>query len=139
VGGICTNGRASVPMMPQRVHTMRGPNDGTGTSSGCAHDRPVVALPATHVERPHAVGADVAEGHRRPCLRWCASAEPRPCDLRAGGCQGRASLAPNARRATREKTAGHPEPGERAWAGSGPAGSQARRPTTAIELPAANS
>jgi hypothetical protein len=26
-------GRASAPMIPQRVHTMRGPNDGTGTSS----------------------------------------------------------------------------------------------------------
>jgi hypothetical protein len=26
-------GRASAPMMPQRVHTMRGPNDGTGMSS----------------------------------------------------------------------------------------------------------
>jgi hypothetical protein len=24
-------GRASAPMMPQRVHTMRGPNVGTGT------------------------------------------------------------------------------------------------------------
>ena len=24
-------GRASAPMMPHRVHTMRGPNDGTGT------------------------------------------------------------------------------------------------------------
>jgi hypothetical protein len=27
-------------------------------------DRPMVALPARHVERPHAVGAHVAEGHR---------------------------------------------------------------------------
>jgi hypothetical protein len=27
-------GRASTPRMPQRVHTMRGPNVGTGTSSG---------------------------------------------------------------------------------------------------------
>jgi hypothetical protein len=29
-------GRASAPMIPQRVHTMRGPNDGTGTSLGQA-------------------------------------------------------------------------------------------------------
>jgi hypothetical protein len=28
-----------------------------------AHDRPVVAYPAAHVERPHAVGAHVAERH----------------------------------------------------------------------------
>jgi hypothetical protein len=27
-------GRASAPMMPQFVHTMRGPNDGTGMSLG---------------------------------------------------------------------------------------------------------
>jgi hypothetical protein len=27
-------GRASAPMIPHRVHTMRGPNDGTGMSSG---------------------------------------------------------------------------------------------------------
>jgi hypothetical protein len=33
-----------------------------------AQDRPVVAQPAAHVERPHAVGAHVAEGHRRACL-----------------------------------------------------------------------
>jgi hypothetical protein len=32
-GCSCQFGRASAPMMPQRVHTMRGPNDGTGTSS----------------------------------------------------------------------------------------------------------
>jgi len=29
----------------------------------------VVALPAAHVERPHAVGAHVAEGHGRAGLR----------------------------------------------------------------------
>jgi hypothetical protein len=29
-----------------------------------AQDRPVVALPAAHVERPHAVGAHVAQRHR---------------------------------------------------------------------------
>jgi hypothetical protein len=29
-------GRASAPMIPQRVHTMRGPNDGTGMSSAAA-------------------------------------------------------------------------------------------------------
>ena len=40
-----------------------------------AQDRPVVALPAAHVERPHAVGAHVAEGHRRASLgSWCAHA-----------------------------------------------------------------
>ena len=27
-------GRASAPMMPQAVHIIRGPNHGTGTSSG---------------------------------------------------------------------------------------------------------
>jgi hypothetical protein len=33
VGLSCQFGRESAPMMPQRVQTMRGPNDGTGTSS----------------------------------------------------------------------------------------------------------
>jgi hypothetical protein len=39
-------------------------------------DRPVVAQPAAHVERPHAVGAHVVEGHRRSGLgSWsCAHA-----------------------------------------------------------------
>jgi hypothetical protein len=32
-GGFCQFGRASAPMIPHRVHTMRGPNVGTGTSS----------------------------------------------------------------------------------------------------------
>jgi hypothetical protein len=32
-GCSCQFGRASAPMMPQRVHTIRGPNVGTGTSS----------------------------------------------------------------------------------------------------------
>jgi hypothetical protein len=27
-------GRASAPMIPQTVHTMRGPKDGAGTASG---------------------------------------------------------------------------------------------------------
>jgi hypothetical protein len=31
-----------------------------------AHDRPLVALPARHVERPHTVGAHVAEDHGFP-------------------------------------------------------------------------
>jgi hypothetical protein len=40
-----------------------------------AQDRPVVAQPAAHVERPHAVGAHVAQGHGRPGLRSrCAHA-----------------------------------------------------------------
>jgi hypothetical protein len=30
-GGSSQFGRASAPTMPQRVHTMRGPNVGTGT------------------------------------------------------------------------------------------------------------
>jgi hypothetical protein len=38
-----------------------------------AHDRPMVALPAAHVERPRAVGAHVAEG----TLDWPAAALPR--------------------------------------------------------------
>jgi hypothetical protein len=33
-GCSCQCGRASAPMMPHRVHTMRGPNDGTVTWSG---------------------------------------------------------------------------------------------------------
>ena len=60
-------GRASAPMMPHRVHTIRGPNVGTGTWSGhCfhVHDRPVVALPAGHDERAGTVFTHVAEGHR---------------------------------------------------------------------------
>jgi hypothetical protein len=60
-------GRASAPMIPHRVHTMRGPNDGTGTWSGhgsAPQDRPMVALPPRHFERPHAVGAHVAQCHR---------------------------------------------------------------------------
>jgi hypothetical protein len=56
-------------------------------AAACAHHAPVpardlatgprsrlVALPATHVERPHAVGAHVAEGHSRPHLRWLSCA-----------------------------------------------------------------
>jgi hypothetical protein len=41
-----------------------------------AQHRPVVAQPTAHVERPHAIGAHVAEGHWRPGLRsWlCAHA-----------------------------------------------------------------
>jgi hypothetical protein len=34
-------------------------------------DIELMALPAAHVERPHAVGAHVAEGHWRPGLRVC--------------------------------------------------------------------
>jgi hypothetical protein len=30
----CQFGRTSAPTMPQRVHTIRGPNVGTGTSFG---------------------------------------------------------------------------------------------------------
>jgi hypothetical protein len=33
-----------------------------------AQDRPVVAQRTAHVERPHTVGAHVAERHLRPCL-----------------------------------------------------------------------
>jgi hypothetical protein len=47
-------GRASAPTIPQFVDTIRGPNDGTGTSSD-AQDRPVVPYPAANVERSHAV------------------------------------------------------------------------------------
>jgi hypothetical protein len=38
-------------------------NAGTGRDRATSpnSDRPMVALPARHVERPHAVGADVAE------------------------------------------------------------------------------
>ena len=69
-GRSCQFGRASAPMMPHRVQTMPGPNDGTAMSSGHrSEDRPVVALPAAHVERPHSVSMHVAEGHRRASLR----------------------------------------------------------------------
>jgi hypothetical protein len=59
-------GRASAPMIPHRVHTMRGPKHWHVIRPRVrAHDRPVVALPAAHVERPHAVGAHVATAKRR--------------------------------------------------------------------------
>jgi len=35
-GCSCQFGRASAPMIPQRVHTIRGPNVGTGTGHGSA-------------------------------------------------------------------------------------------------------
>jgi hypothetical protein len=66
------------PMISQRVHTMHGPNvryrHVVIWPRVRAQDRPVVALPAAHVERPHAVAAHVAQCHRRPGLRsWsCA-------------------------------------------------------------------
>jgi hypothetical protein len=65
-GCSCQFGRASAPMIPHRVHTMRGAERWHWHVIGprvCAHDGPVVALPARHVERPHSVGAHVAEGH----------------------------------------------------------------------------
>jgi hypothetical protein len=70
-------GRASAPMIPHLVHTIRGAEcwhwHVISPAVG-AQDRPVVAQPAAHVQRPHAVGAHVAEGHRRASLRsWsCA-------------------------------------------------------------------
>jgi hypothetical protein len=57
--------------MPHRVHTMRRPNVGTamvGPTIGAQH-RLMMALPAGHRDRPHAVGAHVAECHWRPGLR----------------------------------------------------------------------
>jgi hypothetical protein len=42
-----------------------------------AQDRPVVAQPAAHVERPHAVGAHVAEGH------WRSRQPPWPLPAKA--------------------------------------------------------
>jgi len=60
-------GRASAPMIPQRVHTMRGPNDGNRhdivPGLGTEH-RFMVTVPARHRERPHAVAPHVAERHR---------------------------------------------------------------------------
>jgi hypothetical protein len=64
--------RASAPMIPQQVYTIarsERPHRHVIWPRIGAQDRPVVALPAAHVERPHAVGAHVAEGHRRPGLR----------------------------------------------------------------------
>ncbi len=62
-GGSFQLGRASAPTIPQRVHTMWGPNVGTATSFGHQH-RLMVTVPARHVERPHAALAHVAECHR---------------------------------------------------------------------------
>jgi hypothetical protein len=57
-------GRASAPIMAQRVHTMRGPNDGTGTKSDHGSALRIARRwHCQHVEPPHAVGAQVAEGH----------------------------------------------------------------------------
>jgi hypothetical protein len=51
-----------------------------------AHDRPVVALPAAHVEPPHAVGAHVADGHWRPGLRsWSFAHGGRSSAARRAG------------------------------------------------------
>jgi hypothetical protein len=60
-------GRASAPTMPQRVHTIRGPNVGTGTSSG--HGSALMIARWWHCqqdtssERADAVRPHVAEGH----------------------------------------------------------------------------
>jgi hypothetical protein len=77
--------RASAPMIPHRVHTMRGPNVGTGTSSAqvsalrmarwwhCQQDTSSERTPF----------ARVAEGHR---LDWRSMSSRRraKCDLRHG-------------------------------------------------------
>jgi hypothetical protein len=55
-----------------------------------AQDRPVVALPAAHFERPHAVGTHVAEGHGRSDLRsWsmCSCAEDTASAASSESCQ----------------------------------------------------
>jgi hypothetical protein len=59
-------GLTSAPIIPQLVHTMRGPNDGTVTSPGRidVHDPLVPALMALDRERPHAVVPHVREVHR---------------------------------------------------------------------------
>jgi hypothetical protein len=70
---VCADDSAARPEC--RYRHIIGPRIGT-------QDRPVVALPARHVERPHAVGAHVAEGH------WVAGWGSR----RLGGRSGAASL-----------------------------------------------
>jgi hypothetical protein len=70
----------------------------------------VVTQPAAHVERPHAVGAHVAEGHWRPGLRsWsCAHAGE---DIRASSAtasSGRCVLLRNTVPDQGEGRRGHP-------------------------------
>jgi hypothetical protein len=55
---------ASAPTMPQAVHTMRGPNAGTGMSAGHRSALMVVALAAVHRDQSDGVLAHIAEGQR---------------------------------------------------------------------------
>jgi hypothetical protein len=58
-----TFGRASAPMMPQRVHTMRRPKVGTGTSSDHGFALMIARDGSSGMTRSAPVGAHVAEGH----------------------------------------------------------------------------
>jgi hypothetical protein len=59
-------GRTSAPMVPHFVQIIFGPNDGTVRSTEVVdvHDHFVPALVTLDRERPHAIGAHVAEVHR---------------------------------------------------------------------------
>jgi hypothetical protein len=61
-----------------------------------AHDRPVVALPARHVERPHAVLAHVAECHRFDGLVDAPGSHPAIVSRAAAVGEGDAERAPDA-------------------------------------------
>jgi len=65
-------GRASAPRCPQRWHRSLGPNRHRHIVGITAHvENPMVIAAATEApsgERPHAVGAHVAEGHGRLAL-----------------------------------------------------------------------
>jgi hypothetical protein len=60
----CQFGRASAPMMPQPVQTMRGPKDGTGTSSGHVSTE-------SNAERWH--NRQLIDSERTPCARMLPS------------------------------------------------------------------
>jgi len=75
---LCPIGRASAPRRPQRSQRNRGPNDGTGMSSGYSltlRIRWAAARMAPDGECAHAVFAHVSGGHGDQCL-W-SGLDPR--------------------------------------------------------------
>jgi hypothetical protein len=82
-GRSCQFGRANAPMMPQLVHTIRGPNHGTGTSSGLGVDtehRLMVAEVADDPQRAHALRPHVGERHWRAAVAIHGHAVNLPLD-----------------------------------------------------------
>jgi hypothetical protein len=82
-GRSCQFGRANAPMMPQLVHTIRGPNHGTGTSSGLGVDtehRLMVAEVADDLQRAHALRPHVGERHWRAAVAIHGHAVNLPLD-----------------------------------------------------------